>query len=61
MMSSGSLSLSLLRLGGGSDGEWMDGLLSVGEGRKRGVFDMRRMGTRDWEDEERLEAPAGGG
>ena len=33
----------------------MEGL---GEGRKRGVFDMRREGARDREDEDRLEARA---
>ena len=35
-------------------------VLPVGEGRKRGVLDMRRVGTRDSEDEERLEVPGGG-
>ena len=32
----------------------------LGEGRKGGVFDMRREGTRDSKGEERLEARAGG-
>ncbi|KAH9167694.1 hypothetical protein EDB89DRAFT_1996322 [Lactarius sanguifluus] len=38
-----------------------DGLISEGEGRKRDVFDMRRKATQDCEDEERPDAPIGGG
>ena len=40
----------LLRRGGGEDSE--------GEGRKRGVLDVRRGGTRDMADEDRREAPS---
>ena len=47
MTSSGSGSQFVLRRGGGED--------SQGDGRKRGVFDVRRGGTSD---EERREVPA---
>ena len=56
-MSTGSKSQfprSCLR--GDPGGKRVDGL---GEGRKRGVFDTRREGTGDSEDEGRLEALAG--
>jgi hypothetical protein len=49
MTSRGSGSQLLLRRGGGEDSE--------GEGRKRGVLDVRRGGTRECADEDRREAP----
>ncbi|KAH8983253.1 hypothetical protein EDB86DRAFT_2967691, partial [Lactarius hatsudake] len=55
MMSSGSWSLSLSRWRTGGSDEVPP---EEGEGRKRGVFDMWREGTRDCEDEERPEVPA---
>ena len=59
MISSGSGSqLTLSLWGRGPDEEWADGL---GEGRNRGVFDMRLKGTLESEDGERLEAHAVGG
>jgi hypothetical protein len=50
MTSSGSGSHFLLRRGGGDDLE--------GDGRKRGVLDVRRGGTRECPDEDRQEAPS---
>jgi hypothetical protein len=50
MTSSGSGSQFLLRRGGGDD--------SDGEGRKRGVLDVRRGGMRECADEDRREAPS---
>ena len=60
MMSSGSeFQFALPRWGEwGSNGEL--GVEGLGEGRKRGAFDMRREGTWDSEGKERLEARAGG-
>jgi hypothetical protein len=50
MTSSGSGSQFLLRRGGGEDSE--------GDGRKRGVLDVRRGGIRECADEDRREAPS---